>query len=561
MLYTKNKKLSAVEILAIILPLLLIAPNIGLNISDRLGFMEGFINIVTPLTAYMLLMSLWKRTGAMTLIMIPMMCFAAFQIVLLYLYGGSIIGVDMFLNVVTTNMTEINELLGNILIAIGIILILYLPAIAAAIYFIVKRKFLRTEFRHKYFRFSLTAFLISLTITTILSGTTSYSAGKSLFPINIFQNLATAFERTSQLNKYADTSKDFTYKAKPSDDTNSREIYVMVVGETGRAANWQLAGYERQTNPYLSQTNNLFFFPYTLTESNTTHKSVPMLISPLTSKTFNDIGKYKSVITLFKEAGFRTAFFSNQQRNRSYTEFFSCESDTTVYLSDLDVKPIDGNLVDLLKKQLSDSSARKQFIIMHTYGSHFKYNDRYPENFGSFTPDAVTDANKSTRKNLINAFDNTILYADSCLAEVAKIINLPDTYGAMIYATDHGEDIFDDERSRFLHASPIPTYYQLHIPMLVVLSDDIVRDKPEIVKALNNNISKQVSSTASFFNTLVDIAGISTPYLDREKSLASENYTEPSRIFLTDRNDAVTLDDAGIRKQDKAMFSKYGIKY
>lgn len=556
-----EKKLSGVEKLAIILPFLLIAPNIGLDFTDSPGFLSGLLNLIVPLTGYMLLMSLWKRTGILTLLMIPMMCFCGFQIVLLYLYGGSIIGVDMFLNVVTTNMTEINELLGNLLIAIGIILLLYLPAIIYGIIFTVRRQFLQPGFRKRYLKVSLCSFIISLVITLAAAIFSGYEPDRDMFPINIFRNLATAFERTEQLGKYELTSAGFTYDAEYQQPDSVPEIYVMVIGETGRAANWSLGGYERNTNPRLSGIENLVYFPYTLSESNTTHKSVPMLISPLSGEDFNDIGKYKSALTLFKEAGFRTAFFSNQQRNRSYTEFFANEADTTVYLSDLNVPQYDGELVNLLKKQIEDTAARRQFIILHCYGSHFKYADRYPAGSGSFKPDDAADANKSNRDRLINAFDNTIEYADSCLAEVYNAINRPGVRGAMVFATDHGEDIFDDSRNRFLHASIVPTYYQLHVPMLVAVSDHYAEYNPQSIRQLRQNSRRQASSTKSLFNTIVDLSGINTPYLDLTKSLASPSYSEPRRIFVTDRNEAVTLPQAGITPADEEQFRSKGLKY
>ena len=31
--------------------------------------------------------------------------------------------------------------------------------------------------------------------------------------------------------------------------TESREIYILVIGEASRAKNWSLWGYERETNP------------------------------------------------------------------------------------------------------------------------------------------------------------------------------------------------------------------------------------------------------------------------------------------------------------------------
>lgn len=88
-----------------------------------------------------------------------------------------------------------------------------------------------------------------------------------------------------------------------------KEVYVMVVGETSRANNWGIYGYNRDTNPKLSKVFGLTAFNHVLTESNTTHKSVPMLLSAVSACTFDSIYHQKSIITAFKEAGFQTAFY------------------------------------------------------------------------------------------------------------------------------------------------------------------------------------------------------------------------------------------------------------
>ena len=74
----------------------------------------------------------------------------------------------------------------------------------------------------------------------------------------------------------------------------------MVVGETSRALNWQLYGYERETNPLLSRQPGLIAFPKVLTESNTTHKSVPMLMSDATACNYDSIYHQKGIITAFQ---------------------------------------------------------------------------------------------------------------------------------------------------------------------------------------------------------------------------------------------------------------------
>ena len=65
------------------------------------------------------------------------------------------------------------------------------------------------------------------------------------------------------------------------------------------------------------------------------------------------------------------------------------------------------------------------------------------------------------------------------------------TDAALIYTSDHGEDIFDDPRHLFLHASPVPSYYQLHIPFLIWMSDSYREAYPEHWEAVTANKEKE----------------------------------------------------------------------
>ena len=107
--------------------IVLIIPNILLDITENGSLLCKTANLLLPAGVYMMLMAAKRRAGVMALFMLPFMILAAFQLVLLYLYGESVIAVDMFLNVVTTNVREVNELLGNLIYAIGAVVVLYLP--------------------------------------------------------------------------------------------------------------------------------------------------------------------------------------------------------------------------------------------------------------------------------------------------------------------------------------------------------------------------------------------------------------------------------------------------
>lgn len=107
---------------------------------------------------------------------------------------------------------------------------------------------------------------------------------------------------------------------------------------------------------------------------------------------------------------------------------------------------------------------QKLFIVLHAYGSHFNYKERYPESMSVFKPDNLTDAKYENKEYLMNAYDNTIRYTDGFLASLITLLQKMNSFSAMLYTSDHGEDIFDDNRKLFLHASPVPSYYQLHVP-------------------------------------------------------------------------------------------------
>ena len=243
----------------------------------------------------------------------------------------------------------------------------------------------------------------------------------------------------------------------------------------------------------LSKVRNLVFFNKAISESNTTHKSVPMLMSFACAENFDSINCYKSIITAMKEAGFYTRFFSNQAPTRSYIEYFGKEADDVRY-TDYSAMPhpCDGELMHMVVDAVNDTIHPRQFIVLHTYGSHFQYNDRYPADKAFFKPDRVVKANVSERSTLINAYDNAVRYTDEVLGSIIACLD------NLLYSADHGEDIFDDDRKRFLHASPIPTYYQLHVAMFAWLSDELDKCHPEYLQTMIENSQKCVSPQKSY---------------------------------------------------------------
>ena len=105
----------------------IILPNVALCFTDNMTVLASLSNILLPLGCYWLLMTLSRKPGKMIWWLFIFIFLAAFQLVLLYLFGKNIIAVDMFLNLVTTNPGEAMELLDNLLPAVIGVFVVYLP--------------------------------------------------------------------------------------------------------------------------------------------------------------------------------------------------------------------------------------------------------------------------------------------------------------------------------------------------------------------------------------------------------------------------------------------------
>lgn len=542
--------------------LLHIIPSLFLIFTEPFNIWGKIVLFFAPLGLYLSLLSLSKNTGMLQVILFPLSFLHAFQIVLMYLFGEAVIAVDMFLNVVTTNASEAGEVLNSIWPSVIFVCVLYIPSTVIAIRQWRKKIYLTSVFRKKTLSVGCAFFLLTYIFSFFSKNvnTDTFSYHEDVYPVNVLYNLDFAINKWKKSNKYTETSKGFIFEAKRDTVANEREIYVMVIGETSRSENWSLYGYDRKTTPNLDKQEGLIFFPDAITQSNTTHKSVSIMLSAASAEDYNIIYNQKSILQAFKEIGFTTVFLSNQGRNHTFTEFFADEADICRNIRSVGelgiqtVNNFDEALLSLYKHYI-DSVPGNMFIVLHTYGSHFNYKERYPEQFSVFRPDDVTGISRNDKDKLVNAYDNTILYTDYFLSNLIKLTEESNSCASLVFASDHGEDIMDDRRMRFLHASPNPTFYQLKIPLFIWFSDEYRTIFPEKVSTARQNKNKPVSTNA-IFHTLLDIASISTNYKDKDLSLVDKDFKIQKRMYLNDHDKPVFFYNANLKKEDKEMIEK-----
>ena len=249
---------------------------------------------------------------------------------------------------------------------------------------------------------------------------------------------------------------------------HEKAVVVLVIGESARNANFQLYGYQRDTNPLLSKQEGLKVYQATACATYTT-AGTKAILEP------KDSG---DLYELLPNYAFRTGVdVSWRTSNWGEPPIHIDEYLTDTDLSDLyqgKSNDYDDILYYGLRERIESSKKDKVLIILHTSTSHGpKYADKYPKEFEVYKPVAknIEEGEKNIGM-LINAYDNTIRYTDFLLNSLINTLReMKDWHSAMIFISDHGESL--GENKMFMHGLPmkLAPKVQYEIPFLVWTSD------------------------------------------------------------------------------------------
>lgn len=538
----------------------LMIPVLILTYTEHNPLWTSIACVMIPLGGYTLFAALTCHSGWMVWLGFPFIFLSAFQIVLSYLFGNSVVAADMFLNLRTTNPGEATELLANIYPAVIGVMLVYIPLLWLATTHIRRRVLLRSQARMKMVVTGAVCFILGcLVLVCGCNRSVKHVVRDELFPVNVIYNMGVALSESNKISNFHTTAKNFKYNPQRHSSAQCREVYVLVIGEASRAASWQMFGYERETNPLLSKREDLVLFKNVITQSNTTHKSVPMMLSSVHTSQHRELYHRKGIPALFNEAGFTTYFISNQSPQGAMIDNLAHDALHVEYVGP---PHLDMQLVEAMRKALKEEKSDKILFILHSYGSHFSYHQRYPREFARFVPDDDVAVTRKNIEMIRNAYDNSIRYTDYFLNEVISTLEeLDGVSTAMYYCADHGEDLFDGTKKRFLHASPTVTYHQLHVASLAWFSPIYKGLYAHKVEAARGN-TMAPATTYSVFHTMADMADMRSPYIMRDASLLNPYFDYgAARYYLDDHNRAVKLDrNIGIDSEERKFFIEHGIE-
>ena len=287
-----------------------------------------------------------------------------------------------------------------------------------------------------------------------------------------------------------------------------RRVLVLVIGETARAANFSLLGYTRETNPELARLGVVSFSDVTSCGTST-EISVPCMFSRQGRAEYDQrrIRNSEGLLDVLARAGYRVKWIDNQSGCKGVCKGVEYSKVDPARYPDLcdEGECLDGVLVRQAEEELQ-AVEQDTVLVLHMLGNHGPaYFRRYPPEFRRFIPDCATaQLRNCTRSQVVNSYDNAILYTDHVLAGVIQALSRRGARldAAMIYVSDHGESL--GENGLYLHGIPnaIAPTQQTHVPMVMWLSPNLTKSADASARCLQGRAANAWSHDNLFHSVL-----------------------------------------------------------
>lgn len=303
-------------------------------------------------------------------------------------------------------------------------------------------------------------------------------------------------------------------------------LIVLVVGETARMGNFGINGYERQTTPKLAQEKVVSLRGVTSCGTSTA-ASLPCMFSHLGREDFDGRKhNYENLLDVLQRAGLAVLWIDNQAGCKGLCDRVHSASTTQLKVSPWcdEGECHDEIMLDKLADRLTQLPAQQRakgvVLVMHQMGSHGPaYYKRTPKAFKKFTPECTSNAlQECERQQVINAFDNTIVYTDHFLSQTISWLKQQKQPSVMMYVSDHGESL--GENNIYLHGLPyrIAPEEQKRVPWITWMSDSYQHQQNLPLDCVRSKVTQPFTHDA-YFHSVLGLANVKTTLYQGELDL------------------------------------------
>ncbi len=340
-------------------------------------------------------------------------------------------------------------------------------------------------------------------------------------PLNSFYAIATLGEQPIQRNGAAVLPLGEDAHLAPRPPGARPPLVLLVVGETARSDHQGLNGYARDTTPELAARGVVSLRNAWSCGTNTA-ASVPCMFSPLGREAFNARqDNTEGLADVLQHAGYAVLWLDNQAGGcKGVCDRVPTVDDRALQtpgLCDAEGECLDEVMLKGLDERIAqlppERRARGVVVFMHQMGSHGPaYYKRSPKAFKKFEPECTTNAlQQCSREQVVNAYDNTIVYTDHVLSSSIDWLKAHEAHWApaLMYLSDHGESL--GENNLYLHGLPyrFAPDVQKHIPWVFWLSPQFQQESGITLACLGKLHDEKVSQD-NYFHTVLGLLGVRT---------------------------------------------------
>lgn len=237
-----------------------------------------------------------------------------------------------------------------------------------------------------------------------------------------------------------------------------------------------------------------------------------------------------SILDVANKAGYETWWLGNHNRMANGTSAYGLVAEAAKHKLWTNPAPQDDNaLLDLLKKVPKDGN---NFVIIHMYGSHTRYMDRYPAGY--------PEVHNSTKASVVQ-YDTSVKYTDEIMGRIFDYAEKNLNLKALIYTSDHGEDMANG------HGEGGFTFAMVHTPVFFYFSPEYRKDYPQLV----SNVEKHKDDFFTndlMFDSLSGILLARNNYQKVQYDVTDDRYSLPADKALTVHGKHKVMEDPALQK-------------
>lgn len=440
-----------------------------------------------------------------------------------YYHYETTISISALYVIFETYFSETSDFVINYFdsVVIGLLILLFLPLILFVL--LIKTGILSLTFK------SLKYYIVSLLLVTGIVFCINWKfKNENLVLISYYSYIDYKQYKNNLKSTLSQTKSQFinvvSFDSVPQ--TN-----IVILGESTSSWHMQLYGYERETNPLLTEIKDeLFVFDSVIAPNVHT---IIALDKILTLSDYYQPQKKDnaSIVQLANEANYTTYWLSNQRPiglHESVSAQMANASHYKTYVNVEDYMKIiyDEALLPKLNDILNETADRK-LIFIHLIGTHIDFDKRYPESFSYFKDSNSKSKFKSKKATKsINSYDNAVRYNDFIVRSIIEKARASKSIGYVVYFSDHGDEVFDT--MNFLgHNEYHATRPMYEVPFIVWLSENYKSAYPDYNNL--NLYTKRPYSLEHFIHSFSDLSHIKFDKFDETKSIFNPKFEKRTR--------------------------------